>query len=66
MSEKSSESFKDNVTIFMSTLFSTYYDRLIGQASASFTNLVQIGEYIEDGLKIEKIIDYQTLFSTVI
>lgn len=39
-----------------------YYDRLIGHASASSANLVQTGERIEDGLKTEKIKDYQMLF----
>lgn len=38
----------------MSTLFSTYYDKLIGQTSASFAKLVQTREHIEDSLKIEK------------
>lgn len=46
----------------MSTLSSTYYDRLIGHIDASFANLVQTGEQIEDGLKTGKIKDYQTLF----
>lgn len=46
----------------MNTLSSIYYDRLIGHAGASFANLVQTGERIEDGLKTEKIKDYQTLF----
>lgn len=46
----------------MHTLSSTYYDRLIGQARASFANLVQTGEWIEDGLKTGKIKDYQALF----
>lgn len=53
---------KENVTIFMSTLSAIYYDRLIGHVGASFVNLVQIGERIEDTLKIEKIKDCQTLF----
>lgn len=53
---------KENGTTFMSTLSSTYYDRLIGLGSSSFANLVKIGERIEDGLKIEKIKDYQRLF----
>lgn len=38
------------------------YDRLIGQASVSFANLVQTGEHIEDNHKTEKIEDYQTPF----
>lgn len=46
----------------MSTLSSTYYDRLIGHTNALFANLVQTAEHIEDGLKTKKIKDYQTLF----
>lgn len=46
----------------MSTLSSTYYDRLIGHARASFPNLIQIEEHIEDELKTEKLKDYQNLF----
>lgn len=46
----------------MSTLTSTYNDRLIDHAGASFPNLVQIGEWIEDSLKTENINDYQKLF----
>lgn len=48
---------KENVTIFVSV-----YDRLICQHRASFVNLVQIGERIEDNLKTGKIKDYQKLF----
>lgn len=53
---------KVKVTIFMSTLLSTYDDELIGHASVSFTNLVQTGESIEHGLKTHKIKDDHTLF----
>lgn len=53
---------KENMTIFISTLSSTYYGRLIGHPDASFTNLVQTEERIEDGFKMEKIKDYQKLF----
>lgn len=35
---------KENINIFIRTLFVTYYDRLIDHAGASFTNLVQTGE----------------------
>lgn len=35
---------KENVIIFMGTLSSTYSDRLISHAGASFANLVQKGE----------------------
>lgn len=45
---------KEDVTIFMGTLSSTYYVRLIGHTGLSFANLVQIGERLEDDLKIEK------------
>lgn len=45
----------------MSILSSTYCYRLIGHASASFANLVQTGNSIEDILKTGKIKDYQTL-----
>lgn len=46
----------------MSILSSTYYDRIIVHASASFSNLVQTGELIEDDLKTGKIKDYQAFF----
>lgn len=46
----------------MSTLSSTYYDWNISQTSTSFANLVQTREYIEDGLKVGKIKNYQTFF----
>lgn len=46
----------------MSTLSSTYYDRLIGHASTLFTNPVETENRIEDDPKIKKIKDYQTLF----
>lgn len=46
----------------MITLYSTYYDKLIGHAGASFNNLVQTGERIKDDLKTEKIKNYQKLF----
>lgn len=45
-----SPDWKGKVTIFMGTLLSTDYDKLIGHAGASFANLVQIGEIIEDSL----------------
>lgn len=47
---------------FLWELCPTYYDWLIGHASASFSNLIQIGERIEDGFKTRKIKDYQALF----
>lgn len=41
---------------------STYYDRLIGQASISFANLVHNEECVEDELKTGKIKDYHAIF----
>lgn len=37
----------------MWTLSPTYYDRLIGQASASFSSQVQTEERIKNNLKVE-------------
>lgn len=42
------------MTIFLVTLPYTYYDPLIGHEVASFANLVQTGEKIEDGFKTKK------------
>lgn len=39
----------------MSIQSSTYYDRLNGHTSASFANLVQSGEHMEEGHKTEKL-----------
>lgn len=46
----------------MKTLSSTYYDRLIGYASATFANLVKTEKRIKDGFKTDKIISSETLF----
>lgn len=48
---------KKNVSIFMSSLSSTYFDKM-GYAGASLANLVQITERIEYGLKTGKIKNY--------
>lgn len=48
----------------MSTLASSYYNRLTGYAGASFVSLVQTGERIEDGLKTGKIKDYQKFLNS--
>lgn len=49
---------EENVPIFMSTMPSSYYDRLIGHASASFANLVQSRKRIGDDLKTKRSKDY--------
>lgn len=53
---------EESVTIFVSTLFLTYYGKLIGHANASCANLVQTGECIADSLKTSKINKYQMYF----
>lgn len=35
---------KKRVAIYLATLLGTYYDHLIGQAGASFANLIQTGK----------------------
>lgn len=50
---------KETATLFLETVPSMYYDRLIGNANFSFTNLVQTGEGTEAALKSGKIKDYQ-------
>lgn len=40
----------------------TYYDHLFSHASASFAKFVHLGERSKDGLKIDKLKDYQVLF----
>lgn len=46
---------KELVDMFMGTLQGPYLDRLIGSTSASFSDLVVAGEWIENGLKTGKI-----------
>src|SRR3954469_15806516 len=46
---------KELVDIFMSTLQGSYYDKMVGSISSGFSDLVVIGERIEDGIKNGKI-----------
>lgn len=41
------------MNMFMSTLQGPYLDRMVGSASSGFSNLVAIGERIENCLKME-------------
>ena len=41
--------------LFMGTLPAQYYERLIGNTSSSFSELVIVGEKVEEGLKSGKI-----------
>lgn len=45
---------KKRMWLFVGTLFSTYYDRLIGHTVASFANLVQTGEQFKMVLRPTK------------
>src|SRR3954466_14577984 len=46
---------KELVDIFMSTLQGPYYDKMVGSVSSGCSDLVVIGERIEDGIKSRKI-----------
>src|SRR4051812_20610832 len=46
---------KELVDIFMSTLQGSYYDKMAGCTSSGFSDMVVIGERIEDGIKNGKI-----------
>src|SRR4051812_31680259 len=46
---------KELVDIFMSTLQVSYYDKMVGSISSGFSDLVVIGERIENGIKNGKI-----------
>ncbi|XP_050889620.1 uncharacterized protein LOC127094899 [Lathyrus oleraceus] len=51
------------VDTFMGILQGLYYEKMVGSSSSNFTDMVTIGERIENGLKIGKIasIDSQTV-----
>src|SRR3954469_14496891 len=46
---------KELVKMFMATLQGPYYDKMAGSVSSGFSDLVVIGERIEDGIKSGKI-----------
>ncbi|XP_058784702.1 uncharacterized protein LOC131659544 [Vicia villosa] len=46
---------KELVDMFMGTLKGPYYDKMVGSVSSGFSNLVVIGERIENGIKNGKI-----------
>lgn len=52
---KSSLLEKELVDMFMDTLQSPYFERTVGSALTSFSNLVKVGECIESGLKSERL-----------
>lgn len=54
---------KELVGMFMDTLQRPYLDRLIGSTTSGFSNLVIVGERIENGVKIDKIQDITTTTS---
>ncbi|GAU44257.1 hypothetical protein TSUD_400030, partial [Trifolium subterraneum] len=46
---------KELVDTFMSTLLGMYYEKMIGSISSNFSDLVTIGERVEEGIKSGKI-----------
>ena len=42
---------KEMTSMFMNTLRTPFYDRMIGNATTNFTNIIVIGERIEYGIK---------------
>ncbi|GAU28982.1 hypothetical protein TSUD_391830 [Trifolium subterraneum] len=46
---------KELVDTFMSTLLGLYYEKMIGSISSNFSDLVTIGEHVEEGIKSGKI-----------
>lgn len=49
---------KEMVYMFMETLPAIYYDRLIGSVSSNFSDMVVIGERLENGLRSGKIANH--------
>ena len=56
---------KEITTMFISTLESPFYERLVSNVSSSFANLVIIRERIEIGVKIGKIAHASTMVASV-
>lgn len=48
---------KEMTTMFINTLRSPYYDRMIGNASTNFSDIITIEERIEYGVKYGRIVD---------
>lgn len=51
------------INIFMITLQGMYYKKMVGSLSSKFSDILTIGERIENGMKIGKIssVDNQTM-----
>ena len=41
--------------MFLNTLKAPYYDRMIGNSNTNFSDVVFVGEMIENGVKLDKI-----------
>lgn len=52
---------KEMVTTFLNTLKDPYYAHLIGHTTSSFSDLVIVGERVEDGVKSGRLIDTHLL-----
>ena len=48
---------KEMVAMFIDTLQSPFYDRMIGSVSSNFSDIVVIGERVESGMRSGKIAD---------
>lgn len=46
---------KETMMLFIDTLRAPFYDKMIGNISSSFSDIVVIGERVENGLRSGKI-----------
>ena len=51
---------KERNKMFLKTLKESYYDRMIGNSNKDFSDVVSVGEMIENGVKLEKIKNTET------
>ena len=54
---------KEMMKIFLDTLKNLYFDRMLGLQLQFFTNLIPIGERVEDAVKSKKIVDTSALLA---
>ena len=51
--------------MFLNTLKTSYYDRMIGNSNTNFSDVVSVGEMIESGVKLGKIKSAEAKKSTL-
>lgn len=56
---------KEMVNTFLGTMKEPYYSHLLGHTTSSFSDLVIVGERVEDGFKSGKLVDVQALQSFI-